>query len=90
MPAFAKDFVFAFGGCSNKQALKTVEKYSINSDMWTYLTDMNFARVSPTGVIIHDYLYVFGGIYENGLYLKSIERLSLQRVNQGKFEVLDV
>jgi hypothetical protein len=90
MPAYTKDFVFAFGGCSNKLALKSVEKYSINADMWTCLPDMNFARISPTGLIIHDYLYTFGGKNENGLYLKSIERLNLQRLNQAKFEVLDV
>ena len=52
------------------------------------LPDLIIARISPSGIVIQDYLYVFGGKNENG-YIKSIERLNLKN-NSSKFEVIDL
>jgi len=40
------------------------------ADMWMCLPDMNIARSSPSGIVIQDYLYVFGGKNEQGVFEK--------------------
>lgn len=89
MAAYAKDYVFAFGGCCFNKASKAVERYSIKADMWMSLPDMNIARISPTGIIIQDYLYVFGGKTEQLKFINKIERLNLKNL-QSKFELIDI
>ena len=89
IPTYVKDYVIAFGGCAQKRALKTVEKYSIKADMWMALPDLITACMSASGTILLDHLYVFGGKNEFGQYLNRIERLNLK--NSGsKFEPIEV
>lgn len=59
--SYQKDYVYAFGGCSNKLASKACERYSVKADIWMSISDLQIARISPTGIVIQDYLYVFGG-----------------------------
>lgn len=75
--AFAKDYVFAVGGCNKKVAQKTVERYSTKADMWMTLAELNVARISPSVIVIQDYLYVFGGKTDVG-FTTQIERLNLK------------
>ena len=51
------------------------------------LPELIIARISSTGIVIQDFLYVFGGKNENG-FIKSIERLNLKNIS-SKFEVID-
>ncbi len=85
---YSKEYVFAFGGRSNKEACKAVERYSIKADMWMCLPELNTARSNATGVIMVDHLYIFGGKNEKG-YVRSIERLNLKNIN-SKFESLEL
>jgi N-acetylneuraminic acid mutarotase len=42
-------------------ALKSVEYYDPESDTWTSLPDMYFARHSPAVAYVNNKLFVFGG-----------------------------
>lgn len=50
------------------------------------MPDMAIARISPTGICIMDYLYVFGGKSSESLFFRQIERINLKTTS--KFEVL--
>lgn len=56
--------------------------------MWMTLSELNVARMSPSVIVIQDYLYVFGGKTDTG-YTNLIERLNLKSL-QSKFELIDV
>ena len=58
--------IFVIGGLGDNLlappgALKTAEFYDPNSDTWTLLPDMYFARHSPAVAFKNNKLYVFGG-----------------------------
>jgi hypothetical protein len=87
LPAYAKDYVFAFGGMKDGRAVKSVERYSIKADMWMVLPELNIARANASGIVMLDYLYVFGG--KDQAFINTIERLNLKNIS-SKFEVIDV
>jgi len=53
--------VFAVGGSIGIQAVNTVERYSIKSDVWMAMPELNIARSNASACVISDHLYVFGG-----------------------------
>jgi hypothetical protein len=84
---FGKDYVFAIGGCAEKEPMTAVERYSIKADVWMSLPELNYARVSSSVAVLADYLYVFGGRNTSG-YVPQIERLNLKNIN-SRFEVIE-
>jgi hypothetical protein len=85
---FEKDYVFAVGGCVGSQAIATVERYSIKSDVWIAMPDLNIARVSAAVIVISNHLYVFGGRNEKFGYVSAVERINLKNA-ASKFEVIE-
>lgn len=64
--ACANGKIFVIGGLGDNLlgppgALKTAEFYDPNTDSWTLLPDMYFARHSPAVAFKNNKLYVFGG-----------------------------
>ena len=56
--------------------------------MWMSLPELNIPRISPSGVCLLDYLYVFGGRSDNQQYITKIERLNLKNI-ASKWEVIE-
>jgi len=69
--------------------MATVERYSIKSDVWMAMPDLNIARISAAVVVILDHLYVFGGKNEKFGYVSAIERINLKN-STSKFEVIEL
>jgi hypothetical protein len=44
---------------------KTLERYDIDLDQWSYSTDMSIARSSPFVGVVNNIVYVFGGFINN-------------------------
>lgn len=80
--------MFAFGGRANREALRSVERYSVKGDNWMTFPELNIPRSNATGVIMIDHLYVIGGKNETG-FVRQIERLNLKSFN-NKFETIDI
>ncbi len=55
--------------------------------MWMVLPELNIARANATGIVMMDYLYVFGG--KDQYFINKIERLNLKNIS-SKCEVIDV
>ena len=71
--------IYAIGGSSKngskvKEAssregedfLKTVEKYDLKSNTWTYVTSLNVGRKKHSAVVFRDRIFVVGGYTMNG------------------------
>ena len=84
MPAARRDFsavanerfIFVIGGCdADDRAVNTLFRLSLETYQWTTMAPMRTARASCAGVLLGDYLYIFGG---SGYYnLTSVERYSI-------------
>jgi N-acetylneuraminic acid mutarotase len=58
--------IFALGGFNhNKTFLKSTEAYSLETQSWHKLKDLNIERSKPSAFILNDNLYVFGGLTNN-------------------------
>ena len=55
--------IFACGGYDGDDELKTVEKYSIEKDEWSFVSPMKFKREEVVIVALGKYLYALGGLY---------------------------
>lgn len=64
--------IFVCGGQDDSSTLASVEKYSVETDMWTFASPMNFERTNFSIVILGRYLYAIGGICK-GIVLDKVK-----------------
>ena len=53
--------IFVCGGRNDSGVLNSVEKYSIETDTWQFVSPMNFCRHSFSIVTLGKHLFVIGG-----------------------------
>lgn len=51
---------------------KTLERYDIDNNEWSYSTNMSIARSAPFVGSVDNHIYVFGGFIDNDLFITSI------------------
>ena len=54
--------LFACGGSGQKQTFHSVEKYSIETNQWSYVCPMNCQRRCFIVIALGKYLFAIGGI----------------------------
>ena len=60
--------VYAIGGrfhYDSSTTLKTVEKYDSSANKWKYVNDMNSKRLAHVACVLHNKIYVVGGLDAN-------------------------
>jgi len=69
--------VYAIGGRSVyydiSTTLKTVESYDLPTNKWKYVSDMNIKRFGHSACVLHNKIYVVGGIGKNNKTIEEIE-----------------
>ena len=57
-----KRYIFVIGGMdADQRAVNTVYRLSLKTYEWTTMAPMGTARCACAGVLLDDYLYIFGG-----------------------------
>ena len=70
-------FMYAIGGKdADGRAVNTLFRLSFETYEWTTMAPMWTARSACAGVLLGDYLYIFGGLDDDGA-LASVERYSI-------------
>ena len=70
-------FMYVIGGSgANWRAVDTMHRLSLETYQWTTLAPMGTARAACAGVLLDDYIYIFGG-GEIGYPLSSVVRYSI-------------
>lgn len=66
--------IYCIGGFGSKEFtnLSSVERYNIQTGVWTSINSMNIARRSHNAIAFKEKIYVFGG-YDGHKYLESVE-----------------
>ena len=72
------EIIYAIGGKTSKDhtahsTSKTVEKYNSSTNSWEYVTDMNIERSAHAACVLHNKIYVVGGIDARGTAIREIE-----------------
>jgi len=68
--------VYAIGGQSGflpTSTMKSVEKYDINANTWTYVSDMNIERTGLSACVLDGKIFVFGGRNSKWDVVREIE-----------------
>lgn len=75
------DCIYAIGGHTRDNlmedavALRSVEKYDISTNTWSFVSELNIARAYHTACVFADKIFVMGGINEK--HVKEIECFDL-------------
>ena len=67
------EFIYAIGGQNLNIASKSVEKYNLNEDQWTFVSDMNVERWKHAACVVNGRIFVVGGSDNQGNAIKTIE-----------------
>ena len=70
-------YIFVIGGRGADRPVNTVYRLSLETYEWTIMAPMGTARYGCAGVLLGDYLYMFGGSDDNHIDLASVERYSI-------------
>lgn len=73
--AVYRDSLYVVGG-SNNGALKDVQKYVPESDVWELVAPLNYSRSAPCAVANDHHVFAVGGMQENGEFLHTAEMFS--------------
>jgi len=69
--------IYAIGGIFKhtdiSTTLKTVERYDSATNKWKYVSDMNVKRRTHSACVLHNKIYVVGGLNESSCAIKEIE-----------------
>ncbi len=72
-----KRFMYVIGGRdADRRVVNTFYRLSLETYQWTTMAPMGAARYACAGVLLDDYLYIFGGYNDVGA-LASVERYSI-------------
>ena len=72
-----EQYRYIIGGCgADQRAVNTLYRQSLETYQWTTLAPMGTARYACAGVLLGDYIYIFGG-YGIVCVLASVERYSI-------------
>nr|XP_022911488.1 kelch-like protein 2 [Onthophagus taurus] len=66
------NFIYAIGGTDGVEALKCVERYNIEKNLWERLSDMNYPRKRAVAASVKGLLYVIGGLDKYNSVLNTI------------------
>ena len=67
--------IFVCGGWNGRESLNSVEKYSIETDTWRFVSPMNNSRGRFAIVTLGKHLYAIGGEGERGSCLNTVNIL---------------
>lgn len=82
-----KSFIYAISGFNTKKC----ERYSIDSNSWSSLPDLNFSRSLPSCSFYFELLYVFAGYDDKTKKcVNSIERIDTSKSKFPVWEHLDI
>lgn len=59
--------VYALSGFSEQKGTKSCERYSLESETWEGLTDLNAVRIEAAGCLLKTKMYIVGGSSQLGL-----------------------
>ena len=68
--------IFVCGGYNGIETLDYVEKYSTESDAWSFVSPMKFKRGSFTITALGIYLYAIGGV-NKGTIVKTVRTVHI-------------
>lgn len=66
--------IYVFGGCQERNVLKTAEVYDPVQNEWRPITPMHTPRMKSGVAVLHGKVYLFGGMRDHrGIPLSSVE-----------------
>ena len=66
------EYLYVVGG-SNSGALKNVQRYVPENDVWELVASLSNSRCAPCAVADEDHVFAIGGMQENGEFLNTAE-----------------
>ncbi|CAF1104954.1 unnamed protein product [Didymodactylos carnosus] len=73
--ALIDNYLYAVGGWDGSNRLNSIERYCIESNCWTIISQMQIAVTSPSVCALKGFLYIIGGtVHEEGDGIDLVQR----------------